>query len=43
MVSDAPALAEQGADKDFEFADKMCGISAVLVDGIEKLRFVAGT
>ena len=35
MVSDAPALAEQCANEDFELADKMCGIRAVLVDGIE--------
>ena len=43
MASDTPALAEQGADEDFEFADKMRRVSAVLVDGIEKLRFVAST
>lgn len=41
MVSDSPALAEQGADEDFELADKMRGVSAVLVDSVEKLRFVA--
>jgi len=43
MVSDTPTLAEQGADEDFELADKMRGVSAVLVDGVEKLRFVAST
>ena len=43
MVSDTPALAEQSADEDFELADKMRGVSAVLVDGVEKLRFVAST
>ena len=43
MVLDTPSLAEQGADEDFELADKMRWVSAVLVDGVEKLRFVAST
>ena len=43
MVSDATTLAEQDADEDFELADEVPGVGAVLVNGVEKLRFVAGT
>ena len=43
MNSDITALAEKGADEDFELADKMRGVDAVLVHGVEKLRFIAGT
>jgi hypothetical protein len=43
MVSNTPTLAEQDVDEDFELADKMREVSAVLIDGVEKLRFVAST
>jgi hypothetical protein len=43
MVSNTLALVEQDVDKDFELANKMREVSAILIDSIEKLRFVART
>ncbi len=43
MISDTTALAKQGADEDLELADEVRGVGAVLVNSVEKLRFVAGT
>jgi len=43
MFSNILALVEQDVDEDFELANKMREVSVVLIDSVEKLRFVART
>lgn len=43
MFSNILALVEQDVDEDFELANKVPEVSVVLIDSVEKLRFVART